>query len=133
MALFELQKAVLAKMLATGGVTALVGARIYDELPAAEPTYPYVHLGEMMTDRFDTKDGAGWDVELTLHVWSRYRGKKQTQDVLDALEVALNRAVLTVTGYAAVNCEIMQMMNLEDADGLTRHGVARLRVVLQSA
>lgn len=133
MALFEVQKAVYARLLADAGVSALVGARIYDELPPDEPAYPYVHLGEMLTSRFDVKEAAGWEVELTIHVWSRYRGKKEAQNVLDAVEATLNRAALVVTGYAVVSCDVVQLLNLEDADGLTRHGVARLRVVLQSA
>lgn len=131
MALFEVQKAVRSKLAAASGVTALVSTRIYDELPASEPTYPYIQFGEMLTERFDVKESAGWDVELTLHVWSRGRGKKQAQDVLDAIEAALNRGTLTVTGYAVVSCDIRQLLNFEDADGMTRHGVARLRVVLQ--
>ncbi len=129
--IFAVQQAVYAALISSAALNALVNGRIYDEVPVAEPTYPYLSIGETITNRFDTKDWVGWDIEMTLHIWSRYRGKKETEQISAAVEDALHRQTLNVSGGSFVRMDVIQRMSFEDSDGLTRHGVVRLQIISQ--
>jgi len=127
---WAVQQAIFAKLGADAAVKALIGdpARIYDHIPDA-PTFPYVGIGEAFSDQFDTKSWDGMDQDVVLHVWSRYRGKKEAKQIMGAIHDALNKQPLTVTGHNFVLCQFTFGQVFDDPDGLSRHGVARYRVV----
>ena len=92
--------------------------------------YPYISIGE------DTiAEGPSWsddqrDCTLTLHVWSRYAGKKQAKQIGGALVTSL-RASLTSTGEWRVQRVNLDLANYYlDPDARTQHGVIRVRVGL---
>lgn len=128
---FPLQQAIYTKLKNNTGVAALVSDRIYDEPPADVKAMPYIHIGEFIGGRFDTKTSIGWDYEVALHVWSAHRGRAQAEAILGAIEDALHRQAMTVTGFSFVDMTVIQKTSFEDSDGLTRHGVARVRVVIE--
>ena len=129
---YAVQAAVRAALVANATFTALVGTRVYDHVPELA-TFPYVTIGESTAIPFDVKDKTGMEQTLTLHCWSRYRGRKECKDVLSAIYGVLNRATLTVTGHTFVDCLWEFAETYEDPDGLTRHGVARYRVITQES
>ena len=133
MSLFEIQKAIDDKLAADSAVQALLGnpARLYDAVPPSMPLMPYVTYGEMIKADFDTKTSNGHDVELTIHSWSSYRGKKETEDILQAIYNCLHRQPLTATGYTIMQMRVIAQQSFMDSDGLTRHGVARVRIIVE--
>lgn len=127
---WAVQQAIYAALTGNAALQALLGnpARIYDHVPDT-PVYPYVTLGETFAGDFDTKSFDGMDQDVVLHVWSRYRGKKEAKQILGAIHDVLNKQPLSVTGQNFVLCQFTFGQVFDDPDGLTRHGVARYRVL----
>ena len=105
--------------LATGGVL--------DHVPQDNP-YPYVVVGFDTSGDESTMGKDGQVHRVNLNVWSRYRGKKEAQDILSRIHDLLHKARFGVTGFnnAGTMYEFGQV--LQDGDGLTYHGVSRYRV-----
>lgn len=72
-AALELQKAIVAVLLADTGLAALVGDRVYDA-PPRNATFPHLVLDEMATSDWSTATEGGHAHRVTLHAWSRERG-----------------------------------------------------------
>lgn len=112
---------------------------VYDFAPQAaasedDSKFPYVTIGEDTAAEFDTDDIDGQETTLTLHAWSRQRGRKEVKQILDALYAALHDAALTVEGSHALFCywEFSEALPVDD-DGITQHGVTRFRIVTQQS
>lgn len=81
------------------GLTALVGSRIYDDIPQA-PIYPFVWIetfGEV--DRRGFGGGGLPEVSIRVHVFSQHHGTKEAQDIARKVIELLRDQSLTVTGY----------------------------------
>lgn len=125
---WALQEAIYSRLNGFAGLTALIDA-VYDHVPQ-DPTFPYVQIGEDTAIPFDTHDSSGSDNTVTIHSWSRYRGKKEIKDIQRQVYLALHRFALSVTGVDTVDCQWEFADSFLDDDGLTRHGVQRFRVML---
>ena len=88
-------------------------------------SYPFVALGEETTVDFSTKDVDGSDVTINIHVWSQYKGSKQTKDIIDRLHTLLHDYSLSVSGHNLINLRFEFSDIMRDPDGITRHGVMR--------
>jgi len=103
--------------------------RIYDEVPQGS-AYPYVEIGDETTIDNGTKDKDGQEFTQTIHIWSRYRGSKETKEIAERIYTLLHNSAISVTGASFANCRNEFFTILLDDDGLTRHGVMRFRVVV---
>ncbi len=106
-------------------------ARVYDHVPQ-DSTFPYLVTGEAQVGPFDTKTEAGMEQRLTIHTWSRYRGLKETKQIMAAVTAALDGQNLAVSGHALILLRHESSATFLDPDGLTRHGVQRFRAVTQA-
>lgn len=106
-------------------------ARIYDHVPQ-DATFPYLVMGEATAGAFDTKTEDGMEQRLSLHIWSRYRGLKETKEIMAAVIAVLDQASLVVAGHVLVLLRLDSSATFLDPDGLTRHGVQRFRAVTQA-
>jgi hypothetical protein len=125
-----LQKAVVAALVADTAVGALIGERIYDA-PPRDATFPYVTVGQVNTTDWSTGTEAGAEHQLTLHVWSRERGKKQCYAIAEAVEAALHDAALTLEDHALVNIRFEFAETRRDPDGITFHSAIRFRAATE--
>jgi hypothetical protein len=99
---------------------------VFDAVPK-DQEFPYVSLGEDTVTDWSTKTEAGESITHTLHVWSRYEGKKEAKEIMSLILEALAQPLLLEGGFF-VEVSRVEMMNvLEDPDLITRHGVMRLR------
>lgn len=82
------------------GMTALVGSRIYDDIPR-NPTYPLVWF-EVQEPQDVRGFGTGGmpEVSLRVHALTQYQGEKQGQAIIAKAIELLRDQTLTVTGYA---------------------------------
>ena len=126
------QSAVYGVLVADAGVTALVGARVYDHVPS-NAVFPYLSIGEAEAEPFDDKTKSGMMQALEIHTWSRARGATETKDVMAAVAAALHRAGLTVTGHELAWIRFTKSEVMLEDDGLTRHGVQTFEVATQAA
>jgi hypothetical protein len=123
---FAVQTAIRS-VLVTASIT---GGRIVDA-PITKPQasdFPYVEIGDSqaLDDTLSTREGS--DEYLTLHVWSRYRGQKEAKDIMAAIKVALDGAILTATGRTSAHAWVREGRIFADPDGLTQHGIVTVRI-----
>jgi hypothetical protein len=109
--------------------TALAPTKVYDDPPQG-CAFPYVVVGEDACTDASSKIEEGEDIDLTVHAWSRYQGKKQAREIIAAIKDALHGQPLTVAGWGLVLARFEFSTVFPDPDGLTMHGVARFRFVL---
>ena len=105
---------------------------VYDDVPV-DAAFPYVVIGDDTHIPFDTDDSLGSESTLTLHVWSRYRGKKECKDIMALIYAALTRQPLVLDGHDLITIEFEYSEVVLDPDGITRHGVLRFRALVEQA
>jgi Protein of unknown function (DUF3168) len=126
----SLQKAIVAALTADAAVGTLIGDRIYDAPPRAV-AFPYLTIGQTRVADWSTGTEAGAEHAVTLHVWSRERGRTQAYEIMEAVEAALHDAVLALEGHALVNLRFEFAEARRDPDGVTDHGIIRFRAVTE--
>lgn len=109
---------------------------IYDHVPQAQLSedpsqFPYVVIGDDTAGEFDTDDVNGQETTVTLHIWSRYRGKKEVKQIADAIYDALHDATLAISGQNAIYCFWEFAESVPESDVLVQHEVTRFRIVTQ--
>ena len=115
------------------GVQAELGdpPRLYDSAPE-DPIFPYLTYGDMKSE-----DEGGDGVSLarhsiTLHIWSRYSGRAEVFDVIDAVGHALEGAPISLEQGQVVISAIPYMDVIRARDGRTLQGLIRLNIYTQS-
>ncbi|HKJ73635.1 MAG TPA: DUF3168 domain-containing protein [Alphaproteobacteria bacterium] len=129
-ATWALQKAVFDALTGSADLMAMVSG-VYDHVPA-DTAFPYVTIGETTVADWSSKTFDGQEHSLTLHVWSRARGRKETKEIFGLVYAALNGAPLSVAGQQLVDLRFDFAQTLLDTDGLTFHGVQRYRAVTRA-
>jgi hypothetical protein len=128
---WSLQQSVFAALGADAALTALIGpGRVYDDVPQGTQL-PYVTLGQAVAQDWSTGSGGGTEHTFTVHVWSAARGKKQADEILDAVRAALHDQPLVLTGHSLINLRHERSETRRDLDGETVHGTARFRAVTE--
>ncbi len=130
-AAFALQQSIFQTLAADAPLLSLLGApKIYDDTP--QPVaFPYVTFGHSTTRDLDTSGGPGDEHVVTLHVWSRAAGRKETHGIIDALRSALHDRALPLAGHRLINLRHDFSEARRDPDGDTIHGIIRLRAVTE--
>lgn len=117
-------------LLADQALSAAISNRIYDSVPQ-DATFPYVTIGEDIHSAWDTHYEVGSWVSITIHVWSRHKGKQETKSIQGLIYNALHRVSLSSPGFNFTAVDFDSSQSFLDADGLTRHGVSTFRVLVE--
>jgi|TARA_Y100001938_G_C7983594_1_gene375686 hypothetical protein len=126
----NLQIAIFNTLSNDSTLDSLVGNnRIYDEVPQGSD-YPYVEIGDETTIDAGTKDKDAQEFTQTIHIWSRYRGSKETKEIAERIYTLLHNVDISVSGASFVDSRNEFFTILLDDDGLTRHGIMRFRMVV---
>jgi hypothetical protein len=141
---YEIQKTIYAKLRADTNLATLLAkdvqnknaSAIYDNVPEAvdsgnDSVFPYVTIGDDTAIDWDTDNSQGKEATLTIHSWSRYRGRKEVKQIQGAIYDSLHLSNLIITGYHSVLIVSEYSETLMDPDGLTRHGVQRFRLIVE--
>ena len=130
---WALQQSVFAALASDAPVLALLGApRIYDDVPQGA-AYPYLTFGQSTLRDWSTGGEEGDEHVVTLHVWSRGGGRKETHAIMSALREALHDQPLTLAGHRLVNLRHEFSDARREPDGDTYHGIVRYRAVTEPA
>lgn len=130
-AAWALQTALYQRLVADTALAALIGgARIYDDVPR-DATFPYVTFGPVTVRDFSTGTETHHEHAVALHVWSRAAGRKETHEILGAVQDAVHEAGLTLAGHRLVNLRFETSETRRDPDGETTQGVIRFRAVTE--
>jgi len=130
-ATWDLQKGIYEALSGDPTLIGLLGgANIFDRVPQDAP-FPYVTLGQTLDRDWSTGSEEGREHILTLHVFSRAGGSKQTQAIIAAIDDALKVAPIAIPGHALVNLRFEFSDARRDRDGETLHGILRYRAVTE--
>ena len=126
---FALQTTIYSTLSNDNTLTNTLGAGVFDEV-VENASYPYVALGEETAIDYSTKDLDGGEFTINIHVWSQYKGSKQTKEIMDRIHDLLHDSSLSVSGFNLANLRFEFSDILRDPDGITRHGVMRFRAII---
>lgn len=126
---FALQQALYTALNTDTTLATTLGAKVYDDIPQ-NSAYPIVQIGQDDSLDYSTKDEAGMDMTVNLHIWSRSHGSKEAKNIMDRVHTLLHDANLSVTGFNFVNLRFEFSDIIRDPDGITRHGIMRFRAVI---
>lgn len=131
----NLQKAIYQKLKGSATLTAVV-VGVYDDVPQSSDSglasaFPYVTIGDDSSTEWDTDTELGVEVLITIHVWSRAKGRTETKQIQKIVYNLLHRCKLSVKDSVLVGCEYISDESFMDSDGKTRHGVQQFRVTLE--
>ena len=127
----ELQAAIVSKLKNDTGVNAVVGQRIYDEVPP-NPTFPYITLGDnqVLPDKADCIDGT--EIFWQLDGWARDPTFPMPKQISKAVVAAMDDQEIPISNYAIIICEIANINYLHDPDRITRHVAISFRFLIQA-
>jgi hypothetical protein len=117
----ELQKAIVARLKADAGVTAIIAGRIYDAVPDAA-VKPYLSFGafQLLPEHGDCLDGG--EAFLTLDGWANGPDSVEVKRLGKAVAAALDRAPIILDApQRLVEMSVEQTQYLRDPDGITAH------------
>jgi len=133
----ELRIAIVAALKAHAPLAALLAAdpldataAVYDHAPQ-DAAFPYEVVGEPNGVDHDTDDSLGWDAELTIHQFSRFRGFEEVERIQRETDEALNRTEPVIVDGRIVTLHRVSVDGVLDPDGLTRHGIHRFRTIIE--
>ena len=124
---FALQSSIYTA-LNVSAITTTLACGVYDEVVEGN-SYPFITLGEETAIDYSTNNLVGAETTINIHVWSRYKGSKQTKQILDKIHDLLYDVSLTVSGVNLINLRFEYSDIMRDPDGITRHGVMRFRAI----
>lgn len=102
-----LQAALVTRMKANAGLTALVGARVYGKIPhSSSLTFPFVQIGQKVVVALRLSgDCRHYVVTFSVEGHSRWvAGEVEAQRIARAIELALDGAPLSVSGFVLSWC-----------------------------
>lgn len=127
-----LSAALLARLRADPGVSALVAARVYDQ-PPPETFHPCLHLGRVETRPAGGEAEEGVEMVATVTAVSRFAGKEEALEVNAAVRAALHDADFAVGDHRLVSLHVAFQDVFRAADWRQTYGVTRLRAVVEPA
>ncbi|MBC8048821.1 MAG: DUF3168 domain-containing protein [Chitinophagales bacterium] len=128
---FALQSGIFQGLTGNAAVVALLGGqRVYDDAPQPV-TFPFITINPTTARDWSTGTEPGLEHLITIHIWSRYAGRRQIYDVSDAIRDALDGAALILDGHRLINLRHQYSDLRRDDDGETYHAALRFRAVTE--
>lgn len=113
-----------------------ITASVFDHVPALpeglpRDQFPFAVVSEFESAAWDTDDTRGEQGDLTIHIWSTYRGSIEVKNIMAEIYDILNRGTLTGVGVRVVDCLFSGATVFVEPDGITRHGVCRFTLTAE--
>lgn len=127
----DLQKALFGALAGDAALgAALGGAKVFDHAPA-HVAFPYVTFGRTSVYDWSTSTESGVEQLLTLHVWSKARGRKEVLDIMECVRARLDQAPLDLDAHDLVSLRLEYSEARYDDDIDVHHGLLRFRAVTE--
>jgi len=126
MRLVEVQRTIYLALTADAPLMSMVTG-VYDHVDQGT-AYPYVVMGEDAAAEWDTDTEQGAESLLTIHTWSREKGRLQTKEIQQQIYEVLHRKELVINDAVFYSIFWEFSDSFLDPDGETRHGVMRFRL-----
>lgn len=132
-AVSRLQKAIFDALRGDAAVIALLGTdKVHDRAPP-QTAFPYITFGQTSAYDWSTGTENGSEQLITLHVWSKAKGRKETLEIIEAARTRLHDASLPLEGHRLVNLRADYAEARYDEDLAVNHGLLRFRAVTEQA
>lgn len=126
-----LQKAIWEALGTDAALTALIGAgKVFDRVPAHTP-FPYVSFGRTSVADWGTDTEEGAEHLVTLHAWSKDKGRASVLAVLERVRARLLEGV-EPAGHHLVNLAFLSMEAAFEDEAGVEHGTLTLRAVTEA-
>jgi hypothetical protein len=122
----DLQKAIRARLVAAGAVTALVPASSILDSSGIPRTFPCILLGEAQTLPDDGLARNRHEVHADLHIWQTEDGTVGSKQIAGAIRDALAYGRWTLDHYHVADLYVASTRFMRDPDGLHSHAVMTL-------
>ena len=131
---WALQQAIFATLATDTAVMDAVGdpPRIFDAVPRGS-AFPYIVIGDDRESDWSTATEPGSAHALTVHIWSRAAGRRETRLAAEAVIAALNGAALTIDRQTLIDLRWLESESTRENDGETVHAQLRFRAVMEPA
>jgi hypothetical protein len=132
-----MQLAVVTALKASAAVKALIGdpARVFDKVdPSAQ--HPFIRVGDDQVLISAHACDDGWQVYVTLHIFSRGEGAKGARPEVKAISNAAvgvlgdEDAPIAITGFVIAMARFHTARTFLEADGVTAHGVTEFEFLV---
>lgn len=115
--------------------------KIFDDHPENE-AYPYVTMGSITAMPWCDKFEDGLEIFPTLHIWSQYRGRKEADEMADAILQALTGSSLNLSPNFRVSFDSLDFYDLivdeagftsagASSGGIIRHGILKMKYLVE--
>lgn len=108
---------------------------VYDSVPQVNSAdygkFPYVTIGEDVYTDVSTDTELMQRVSITIHVWSRHSGRKETKEIQGMIYDLLNRRRIDHAEYKFININQEASQSQLDSDGETRHGIQTFNLMIE--
>ena len=122
-----LQKAIVARLRADAGVSAIIVDRVYDAVPTAA-VMPYVSFGsfQVLPEQADCSEGVG--VVIQLDGWAKGPDTVEVKRLGAAIANSLQWAEMSLDeGQRLVIMSVEALQYMRDPDGITAHAIVTVR------
>ena len=127
---FDVQTILYSTLNNDSTLDGLVGNnKIFDNVQQ-DTAYPYVVLSNFNVVNRGTKTLDGNEYSIDIDVWSQYRGKKQISEIMERIYELLHDTSYSVSGADMVVSQVRNVITLVENDGITRHGVLTLSLIV---
>jgi len=127
---FDLQSIIYSTLNGDSTLDGIVGNnKIFDNVPQ-DTSYPYVIISNETATNTGTKSLDGNEYSIDLEVYSQYRGKKEIKEIMERIYNLFHDQNFTVSGADMVVSQVRNVITLVESDGITRHGVISLSVIV---
>ncbi|MEI9995695.1 MAG: DUF3168 domain-containing protein [Rhizomicrobium sp.] len=129
---WALQQAIFATLATDSAVLEAVGdpPRIFDAVPRGA-AFPYIVIGDDRESDWSTATEPGSAHALTVHIWSRAAGRRETRLAAQAVIDALNGAALAIDGQTLIDLRWLEAESVRESDGETVHAQLRFQALLE--
>ena len=133
----EVTKALINVLRNDAALTALLstyagGSGVFYHVPQNFNSYPYVVVYDIDLSSDNNDATLAFNGVVNIHSWSDDRDISTVGNVMQAVYNALNRIDFVMNGYSLINIVQENEVVLRDQDGITLHGVQRLRIILET-
>ena len=112
-------------------ITEQTGRAVFDDTPENE-VFPYITMGALTGRDWSDKFTPGQEVQITVHIWSQYAGKKEVLAIGDEVVQAITKQPpLSLAGFNAVVDELDSHNVIMDIDGFTRQAILTFKYLIE--
>lgn len=131
-----LQKLLYDALRGDAGLSAMIGGRVYDHIPAdgqgnVTAAYPHVAFGAYDFVPDDADCIVSGDHTLQIDIWSRAVGKVEAKQITDAVRRRLHGYEADMGAYGLVDMRVVLAQVVGDPDGLTSHGIVQVTASIE--